>query len=280
MRRAWVLCGLVSSLLVGGLIFGTGSAAAERREARTSDLLTAAEAKATTGYPGALGIYRSGCDPHTDGWSKLATCWRSFDYKYQGADPSYVMLGVASTVQRANDVFEARRTRDERHYGRGFKRLGADKFAVFVATESGEWAVVERRGRAVAAAVCPASYGERSGLKCAKRLTTAQLDKASLLNSPDLDFEGTTTVDGIGEVLCNIEQPERVPVLQQGSFYHGWTKLAQATLSALGLDPGPVDGVFGPQTEAAVRKFQRDRHLIVDGTIGRQTWTALKHAGC
>lgn len=36
-----------------------------------------------------------------------------------------------------------------------------------------------------------------------------------------------------------------------------------------------IDGVFGPETQREVRRFQRARNLQVDGIVGPQTWSAL-----
>jgi peptidoglycan hydrolase-like protein with peptidoglycan-binding domain len=39
-------------------------------------------------------------------------------------------------------------------------------------------------------------------------------------------------------------------------------------------DPGPIDGDFGPKTESAVRAYQTQRAVAVDGIVGDQTWWA------
>ncbi|GAB4263220.1 MAG: hypothetical protein Kow0092_14000 [Deferrisomatales bacterium] len=49
----------------------------------------------------------------------------------------------------------------------------------------------------------------------------------------------------------------------------------QGRLREEGLYAGPLDGIFGGGTEAAVRRFQRRRGLTVDGVVGALTWAAL-----
>lgn len=52
----------------------------------------------------------------------------------------------------------------------------------------------------------------------------------------------------------------------------------QHRLRRVGLTPGD-DGRYGPATEGAVRRFQGDRGLRIDGVCGTQTWNALVDAG-
>ena len=39
--------------------------------------------------------------------------------------------------------------------------------------------------------------------------------------------------------------------------------------------PVAVDGIFGPQTESAVKAFQQSKGLAADGIVGPQTWPRL-----
>jgi hypothetical protein len=50
----------------------------------------------------------------------------------------------------------------------------------------------------------------------------------------------------------------------------------QGCLAALDFHPGAQDGVYGPQTEAAVAAFQAASGLLVDGELGPQTRKALQ----
>ena len=53
----------------------------------------------------------------------------------------------------------------------------------------------------------------------------------------------------------------------------------QDRLLELGFDAGRVDGVFGDETEAALREFQREYGLLADGTCGPATLKALRQLG-
>jgi peptidoglycan hydrolase-like protein with peptidoglycan-binding domain len=63
------------------------------------------------------------------------------------------------------------------------------------------------------------------------------------------------------------------PVVTEGNKNHPVETL-QYLLRSHGRTVS-IDGIFGPQTEAAVRVFQNSKHLTVDGIVGSKTWSAL-----
>jgi peptidoglycan hydrolase-like protein with peptidoglycan-binding domain len=52
-------------------------------------------------------------------------------------------------------------------------------------------------------------------------------------------------------------------------------KMLQQLLTDWAYDPGHIDGIFGTRTEKAVKQFQTDLNLEVDGVVGPITWAML-----
>ena len=64
------------------------------------------------------------------------------------------------------------------------------------------------------------------------------------------------------------------------SGHRGWDVAAlQFLLSRRGMSPGGIDGGFGPNTGAAVLRFQRGAGLTADGLVGPATLGALRRGG-
>ena len=64
------------------------------------------------------------------------------------------------------------------------------------------------------------------------------------------------------------------PPLRQGD-QGPLVRVLQTQLQRAGFDPGPIDGIFGPRTNAAVRAFQQQKNIPVTGVVTVATWTAL-----
>jgi hypothetical protein len=57
-------------------------------------------------------------------------------------------------------------------------------------------------------------------------------------------------------------------------------KELQDRLKLSGFYIGAIDGVFGSETETAVKNFQKSAELRVDGVVGPETYDLLLGPGC
>ena len=69
-----------------------------------------------------------------------------------------------------------------------------------------------------------------------------------------------------------------MPVLRRGSRGVAVRYLQNKLASKL-YDTGTADGVFGANTERAVREFQTENGLVSDGIVGKNTWAKLMPIG-
>lgn len=65
-----------------------------------------------------------------------------------------------------------------------------------------------------------------------------------------------------------------LPTLQKGSKSAAVTALQQL-LTAKGYSTQGIDGAFGPNTDSALRKYQKAKKLTQDGICGKNSWTYL-----
>lgn len=105
--------------------------------------------------------------------------------------------------------------------------------------------------------------------------------RANNITNPDVIFVGQVLTIPTGTVPpaptpppAPGPSPALCPLLRRGSRGADVTRLQRLLLRA-GINPGPIDGIFGARTEAAVRSFQASQRLTVTGIVNVATWRAL-----
>jgi peptidoglycan hydrolase-like protein with peptidoglycan-binding domain len=99
-----------------------------------------------------------------------------------------------------------------------------------------------------------------------KKLVIATIAAASLLGAATLPAASQADQSA---AIRNLNM-SAVPELDRGAV-----RKVQAALQAKRFDPGPIDGVVGPRTRAAVSKFQDHFGIKATGEINNQTLFAL-----
>lgn len=89
-------------------------------------------------------------------------------------------------------------------------------------------------------------------------------------NEPVKSNNITVKTETKKEATCMIS----LPVLSNG-MGGGYVKTLQILLNKYNNAKLAEDGVFGPNTETAVKAYQKSRGLEVDGIVGAKTWTQL-----
>ena len=86
---------------------------------------------------------------------------------------------------------------------------------------------------------------------------------------------GLVIVTVAGAVGFDLVTRPAESILREGS--RGEAVLAlQRDLADAGYDPVYLDGQYGPLTARAVRQFQQDSGVVVDGEVGQETRAALR----
>lgn len=117
------------------------------------------------------------------------------------------------------------------------------------------------------------AQGTQAGV-CTSKLNTAKWTYYGLLK--DVQYTASEATEQPSKPTDEETPVQSLPTLRRGNT-GAYVTLLQTKLEYLGYDLGKygIDGDFGSATLAAVKAFQKDHGLEVDGVVGKATWQAL-----
>ena len=98
---------------------------------------------------------------------------------------------------------------------------------------------------------------------------------AAMLGTMAISVPTFAATSNTAEVANTAQLEAKHPAMQHTLQYSDrghWVMTLQADLNLLGSPSGPVDGVFGPKTEAGIKNFQAKHRLPVTGVADAVTW--------
>ena len=98
---------------------------------------------------------------------------------------------------------------------------------------------------------------------------TGALTKPSQVNMGDPAWKKSSTAQSAPAAPAAPQAVATQPSLNQA------VSNLQSQLAARGYDPGPIDGVMGERTRQAIRAYQRDRQMPVDGQVSQALVSSL-----
>ena len=109
---------------------------------------------------------------------------------------------------------------------------------------------------------------------CTSKLNTSKWTYYGELK--DVSYSAQEATEQPSAPASDSQPTKTLPTLKRGNKGEYVTML-QTKLKNKGYDLGKygVDGDFGSATESAVKQFQKDHGLTVDGVVGAKTWNAL-----
>ncbi len=167
-------------------------------------------------------------------------------------------------------------------------RVGADGGQVFV--ERGEGLALEPSGRSLSRVAVGAGQTYSRKSRQQKGEVADRVDPAMVSSMPRAFRDSLPPL--LGQLQASTADPKPAPDFSyQGvedwlkgepevrqCLYSVIIRSAQETLRRKGLDVGPIDGILGPRTQAALREFQQQQGLNRSGEIDQETLKALNLA--